>query len=123
MDLFSVGLVAEAFGYWNLNAAFIWGPHENLCLNNILRNGNEDQKKRYLPGLCNGELVGALGLTEPGAGSDALGGMRTTARLEGDCYLLNGSKTFISNGPVADVVLVYAKTDLSRGPHGADPTR
>jgi isovaleryl-CoA dehydrogenase len=118
MDLFSVGLVAEAFAYWNLNAAFIWGPHENLCLNNILRNGNEDQKQRYLPGLCSGELVGALGLTEPGAGSDALGGMRTMARRDGDDYVLNGSKTFISNGPVADVALVYAKTDLSRGPHG-----
>jgi isovaleryl-CoA dehydrogenase len=118
MDLFSVGLVAEAFGYWNLNASFIWGPHENLCLNNILRNGNDDQKQRYLPGLCSGELVGALALTEPGAGSDALGGMRTTAKRDGDDYLLNGSKMFISNGPVADVVLVYAKTDLSRGPHG-----
>jgi isovaleryl-CoA dehydrogenase len=118
MDLFSVGLVAEAFGYWNLNAGFIWGPHENLCLNNILRNGNDDQKQRYLPSLCSGELVGALGLTEPGAGSDALGGMRTTARRDGDDYVLNGSKTFISNGPVADVALVYAKTDLSRGPHG-----
>ena len=118
MDLFSVGLVAEAFGYWNLNAAFIWGPHENLCLNNILRNGNEDQKQRYLPGLCAGELVGALALTEPGAGSDALGGMRTTARREGDCYVLNGNKAFISNGPVADVALVYAKTDPGRGAHG-----
>ena len=118
MDLFSVGLVAEAFGYWNLNAAFIWAPHENLCLNNILRNGNEEQKQRYLPGLCAGELVGALALTEPGAGSDALGGMRTTARREGDGYLLNGNKIFISNGPVADVALVYAKTDPSRGAHG-----
>jgi len=118
MDLFSVGLVAEAFAYWNLNASFIWGPHENLCLNNILRNGNEDQRQRYLPGLCSGELVGALALTEPGAGSDALGGMRTTAQRDGEHYLLNGNKMFISNGPVADVVLVYAKTDLSRGPHG-----
>jgi isovaleryl-CoA dehydrogenase len=118
MDLFSAGLVAEAFGYWNLNAACIWGPHENLCLNNILRNGNEEQKKRYLPRLCAGEFVGALALTEPGAGSDALGGMRTTARREGDSYLLNGNKVFISNGPVADVALVYAKTDPSRGTHG-----
>ena len=118
LDLFSVGLVAEAFGYWNLNAAFIWGPHENLCLNNILRNGTEDQKRRYLPTLCSGEAIGALALTEPGAGSDALGGMRTTAVRDGDDYVLNGSKIFISNGPVADVVLTYAKTSPQRGAHG-----
>ena len=118
MDLFSAALVAEAFGYWNLNASFIWGPHENLCLNNILRNGNEQQKAFYLPKMCSGEWIGALALTEPGAGSDALGGMRTTARRDGDSYVLNGTKLFISNGPVADVILVYAKTDLKRGPHG-----
>ena len=118
MDLFSAGMVAEAFGYWNSNASFIWGPHENLCLNNILRNGNDDQKKRYLPRLCSGEWIGALALTEPGAGSDALGGMRTTAKREGDHYVLNGTKMFISNGPIADVLLVYAKTSPQRGAHG-----
>ena len=118
LDLFSCGLVAEAFGYWNANAAFIWGPHENLCLNNILRNGNEEQRQRYLPRMCTGEWVGALALTEPGAGSDALGSMRMTARRAGDDYVLNGSKMFISNGPVADVVLVYAKTNPDAGPRG-----
>lgn len=118
MDLFSSGLVAEAFGYWNMNAACIWGPHENLCLNNILRNGNREQKERYLPKLCSGEWIGALGLTEPNAGSDALGGMRTTARRDGDSYVLSGTKLFISNGPVADIVLLYAKTEPERGPHG-----
>lgn len=118
MDLFPVGLVGEAFGYWNLNAAFIWGPHENLCLNNILRNGTEEQKQRYLPPLCSGEAIGALALTEPGAGSDALGGMKTTAVRDGAGFVLNGSKMFISNGPVADVVLVYAKTNPERGAHG-----
>lgn len=118
MDLFTAGLVAEAFGYWNVNAGCIWGPHENLCLNNILRNGNDDQKTRYLPRLCAGEWVGALALTEPGAGSDAIGGMRTTARLDGDHYVLNGNKIFISNGPVADVAVVYAKTDPERGAQG-----
>ena len=118
MDLFSCGLVAEAFGYWNPNASFIWGPHENLCLNNILRNGDADQKRRYLPRLCSGEWVGALALTEPGAGSDAMGSMRTTARRDGGDYLLNGTKMFISNGPVADVLLVYAKTAPERGPKG-----
>lgn len=118
MDLFSCGMVAEAFGYWNANASFIWGPHENLCLNNILRNGDEAQKRRYLPKLISGEWVGALALTEPGAGSDAMGSMRTIARRDGDDYLLDGTKMFISNGPVADVVLVYAKTAPERGPKG-----
>ncbi|SOY89662.1 acyl-CoA dehydrogenase family protein [Cupriavidus taiwanensis] len=118
MDLFSAGMVGEAFGYWNANAGFIWGPHENLCLNNILRNGTDEQKRRYLPKLCSGEWVGALALTEPGAGSDALGSMRTAARRDGDHYVLNGRKMFISNGPVADVVLVYAKTEPTLGAKG-----
>ncbi len=118
LDLMSAGLVAEAFGYWNLNAGFIWGPHENLCLNNILRNGNDDQIARYIPDLCAGRKVGALGLTEPGAGSDALGSMALKAVREGDDYVLNGRKMFISNGPVADVVLTYAKTAPERGAKG-----
>jgi isovaleryl-CoA dehydrogenase len=120
-DLFTAGLICEAFGYWNTNAVAIWGPHENLCLNNILRNGNAEQKQRYAPRLITGEWVGCLGLTEPEAGSDALGGMRTTATQEGGPggdYLLNGSKIFISNGPVADVLLVYAKTEPARGAKG-----
>jgi len=118
MDLMAAGLVAEAFGYWNLNASFIWGPHENLCLNNILRNGNDDQIARYIPDLCAGRMVGALGLTEPGAGSDALGSMALKAVRDGDDYVLNGRKMFISNGPVADVVLTYAKTAPERGAKG-----
>jgi len=118
MDLFSAGMVAEAFGYWNHNATFVWGPHENLCLNNILRNGSAEQKQRYLPKMCSGEWVGALALTEPGAGSDAMGSMRTTARKEGDHYVLNGRKMFISNGPIADVILVYAKTNPEAGAKG-----
>jgi len=118
MDLMSAGLVAEAFGYWNTNAAFIWGPHENLCLNNILRNGTEDQVARFVPDLCAGRKVGALGLTEPGAGSDALGSMALKAARDGDDYVLTGRKMFISNGPVADVVLTYAKTAPERGAKG-----
>ena len=118
MDLMSAGLVAEAFGYWNTNAAFIWGPHENLCLNNILRNGTEEQVARWIPDLCAGRKVGALGLTEPGAGSDALGSMALKAVRDGDDYVLTGRKMFISNGPVADLVLTYAKTDPARGPKG-----
>ena len=117
-DLFTAGVICEAFGYWNLNAVAIWGPHENLCLNNIMRNGNAEQKQKYAPKLITGEWVGALGLTEPGAGSDALGGMRTTATRVGDDYVLNGNKIFISNGPVADVLLIYAKTAPEMGAKG-----
>jgi len=118
MDLMGAGMVAEAFGYWNTNAAFIWGPHENLCLNNILRNGTEEQIARYVPDLCAGRKTGALGLTEPGAGSDALGSMALKAVRDGDDYVLTGRKMFISNGPVADVVLTYAKTAPDLGAKG-----
>ncbi|MCC4113946.1 acyl-CoA dehydrogenase family protein [Aromatoleum toluclasticum] len=118
LDLMTSGLVLQAFARWNHALALSWVAHENLCLHNILRNANEAQKRKYLPGLCDGSLVGALGLTEPGAGSDALGSMRTTARRDGDAYVLNGSKIYITNGPVANVLLVYAKTDRERGAHG-----
>lgn len=118
LDLFASGVVGEAMCYWNPNANAIWGPHENLCLNNLLRNGNEAQQRHYIPKLCRAELIGALALTEPGAGSDALEGMRTTARRDGDHYILNGRKMFISNGPIADVLLVYAKTAPERGAKG-----
>jgi isovaleryl-CoA dehydrogenase len=118
MDLMASGLVLEAIGRWNHALALSWVAHENLCLHNILRNANDAQKKKYLPGLCKGTKIGALGLTEPGAGSDALGSMSTTARREGDHYVLNGRKIYITNGPVADVLLVYAKTDKSKGAKG-----
>jgi isovaleryl-CoA dehydrogenase len=117
-DLFTSGLVLQAFSRWNHALALSWVAHENLCLNNIYRNANEEQRRKYLPDLCSGRKTGALGLTEPGAGSDALGSMRTTARLEGDHYVLNGRKIFITNGPVADVLLVYAKTAPELGPKG-----
>ena len=118
MDLFTSGLLLQAFGRWNHALALSWVAHENLCLNNIFRNANEAQRKKYLPDLCSGKKTGALGLTEPGAGSDALGSMRTTARKEGDEYVLNGSKIYITNGPVADILLIYAKTDKEKGAHG-----
>ncbi|WP_342642932.1 acyl-CoA dehydrogenase family protein [Rhodoligotrophos ferricapiens] len=117
-DLFTSGLVLQAFSRWNHALALSWVAHENLCLNNIYRNGNEFIRRKYLPGLCDGTRIGALGLTEPGAGSDALGSMRTTARRDGDHYILNGSKIYITNGPVADVLLVYAKTNPELGPKG-----
>ena len=118
LDLFSSALVGQGFARWNPAVALSWLAHENLCLNNVQRNASPEQKKRYLPGLADGTLVGALGLTEPGAGSDALGGMRTTARRDGDHYVLNGRKLFITNGSIADVLLVYAKTSPELGPKG-----
>ena len=117
-DLFASGLVLQGFARWNHALALSWVAHENLCLNNILRNASEALRRKYLPGLCDGTRIGALGLTEPEAGSDALGSMRTTARLDGDDYVLNGQKLYITNGPVADVMLVYAKTSPDKGPHG-----
>jgi isovaleryl-CoA dehydrogenase len=118
LDFFASGLVIQAVARWNPAIALSVLVHENLCMNNILANGGEDLLRRYIPGMCEGRLVGALGLTEPGAGSDALGAMSTTARRDGEHYILNGTKLFITNGPIADVVLVYAKTDLSAGAHG-----
>lgn len=117
-DLMTSGLVLQAFARWNHALALSWVAHENLCLNNILRNANAAQRRQYMPGLCSGRMIGALGLTEPGAGSDALGSMRTTARRDGDAYVLNGTKLYITNGPVADVVLVYAKTAPELGAKG-----
>ncbi|HXT09197.1 MAG TPA: acyl-CoA dehydrogenase family protein [Roseiarcus sp.] len=118
LDLIAAGLVTQAFSRWNHALALSCVAHDNLCLNNIYRNGNELQRRKYLPDLCAGRSIGALGLTEPGAGSDALGSMSTTARRDGDHYLLNGTKIYITNGPVADVLLVYAKTDRDKGAHG-----
>ncbi|HSV71992.1 MAG TPA: acyl-CoA dehydrogenase family protein [Methylibium sp.] len=118
LDLFTSGLVLQAFARWNHALALSWVAHENLCLHNLLRNADAAQKARYVPGLASGRLIGALGLTEPGAGSDALGSMRTTATRDGEHYVLNGSKIYITNGPVADVLLVYAKTDKSLGTKG-----
>ncbi len=118
MDLLNAGLVLQGFSRWNHAMALSVVAHDNLCANNIYRNGNADQRRKYLPGLCDGSMIGALGLTEPGAGSDALGSMRTTARRDGDHYVLNGTKIYITNGPVADIVLVYAKTDPDKGPQG-----
>ncbi len=118
LDLMASGLVLQAFSRWNHALGLAWVAHENLCLHNLLRNANEAQKKKYLPGLCKGTAIGALGLTEPGAGSDALGSMRTTARRDGGHYVLNGTKIYITNGPVADVLLVYAKTDREKGAQG-----
>ena len=94
-----------------------YGAHSNLCVNQIRRNGTEAQKRRYLPRLVSGEHVGALAMSEPGAGSDVVS-MRLRAERRGDRYVLNGSKMWITNGPDADVLVVYAKTDAAAGPRG-----
>ncbi len=94
-----------------------YGAHSNLCVNQINRNGNAEQKQKYLPKLITGEHVGALAMSEPGAGSDVVG-MKLRAENRGDRYILNGTKMWITNGPDADVLVVYAKTDMAAGPRG-----
>ncbi len=94
-----------------------YGAHSNLCVNQIRRNGNEAQKRRYLPKLISGDYVGALAMSEPNAGSDVVG-MRLRADKKGDRYILNGTKMWITNGPDADVIVVYAKTEPAAGPRG-----
>ena len=94
-----------------------YGAHSNLCVNQIRKNGNEEQKHRYLPKLISGEHVGALAMSEPGAGSDVVS-MRLRAEKRGDRFVLNGNKMWITNGPDADVLIVYAKTDPKGGSKG-----
>jgi isovaleryl-CoA dehydrogenase len=94
-----------------------YGAHSNLCVNQLKRNGSEAQKKKYLPKLISGEHVGALAMSEPGAGSDVIG-MKLKAEDKGGYYLLNGSKMWITNGPDADVMVVYAKTEPELGARG-----
>ena len=94
-----------------------YGAHSNLCVNQIRRNGTAEQKKRYLPKLISGEHVGALAMSEAGAGSDVVS-MRTRADRKGDRFVLNGSKMWITNGPLAETLVIYAKTDPDAGPRG-----
>src|SRR6478609_1204606 len=94
-----------------------YGAHSNLCVNQIHRNGTPEQKRKYLPKLVSGEHVGALAMSEPNAGSDVVS-MRTRADKKGGRYILNGSKMWITNGPVADTLVIYAKTDPTAGPRG-----
>src|SRR5947207_4739771 len=94
-----------------------YGAHSNLCVNQLKRNGSEAQKRKYLPKLISGEHVGALAMSEPGAGSDVLS-MTTRAEKKGDRYVINGSKMWITNGPIAETLVVYAKTDPAAGPRG-----
>jgi isovaleryl-CoA dehydrogenase len=112
-DLLSGVLAIEQLARVSASVALSYGAHANLCVNNLYTNGTEEQRREYLPGLCSGELIGALAITEPNAGSDAMG-IETRAVADGDDFVLNGSKTLITNGSIADVFVLYAKT----GPAG-----
>lgn len=116
-DVLSVALAVEELSKYCASTGDIVATHNGLCCDPILANGTEEQKQKYLPMLTTDRHVGAFALTEPNAGSDASKG-QTVARLEGDHYVLNGSKIFITNGYVADIFVVFAMTDKSKGNHG-----
>ncbi|RTL82997.1 MAG: isovaleryl-CoA dehydrogenase [Hyphomicrobiales bacterium] len=110
-------IVMEELSRASASVGLSYGAHSNLCVNQIHRNGTPEQKRRYLPKLVSGEHVGALAMSEPGAGSDVTS-MQLTAERRGRDYILNGAKMWITNGPDADIAIVYAKTDLQAGAHG-----
>ncbi len=110
-------IAMEEISRGSASVGLSYGAHSNLCVNQIRRNGSHDQKKRYLPGLISGKSLGALAMSEPGAGSDVVS-MKTRADRKGDRFILNGSKMWITNGPQADVLVVYAKTDPAAGSRG-----
>lgn len=110
-------IVAENLARVSSSLAMTWGAHLILCADNIQHNASPEIKEKYLPPLVNGDMIGCLGITEPDAGSDAMS-MRTTAVRDGDEYVINGSKTFITNAPVGHLLLFYAKTDPEKGPKG-----
>jgi isovaleryl-CoA dehydrogenase len=110
-------IAMEEISRGSASVGLSYGAHSNLCVNQIRRNGSTEQKKRYLPGLISGQSLGALAMSEPGAGSDVVS-MKTRADRKGDRFILNGSKMWITNGPQADVLVVYAKTDQAAGSRG-----
>ncbi|MDM5057966.1 isovaleryl-CoA dehydrogenase [Aeromonas rivipollensis] len=110
-------LVMEQVSRASASVGLSYGAHSNLCINQIHRHGTPDQKARYLPDLVSGKHVGALAMSEPGAGSDVVS-MRLSAVREGDHYVLNGNKMWITNGPDADTFVIYAKTDANAGAKG-----
>ena len=114
-------VVMEEISRASASVALSYGAHSNLCVNQIFRNGSEAQKARYLPKLVSGEHVGALAMSEPGAGSDVVS-MRLRADRKGDRYVLNGTKMWITNGPDADTLVVYAKTDPERTSAASPPS-
>jgi alkylation response protein AidB-like acyl-CoA dehydrogenase len=118
-DVVTTVMVGEALGEAGVDGGLClsYGAHTFLCADTIFAHGTPDQKQRYLPKLISGEWIGCMGLTEPGAGSN-VAGLRTKAEKRGDKYVLNGSKIFITNGPIADLAVVYATVDRSQGHAG-----
>lgn len=116
-DLLAGVLIIEEIAKASGSVALSYGAHANLCVNNIYRNGTEQQRRQYLPALIRGDAVGALALTEPDAGSDAVG-IQTTAVRDGDDYLITGTKMYITNGPIAQTFVLYAKTAPTLGSKG-----
>ena len=110
-------VAVEEISKGSASVGLSYGAHSNLCVNQIRRNANHAQKTKYLPKLISGEHLGALAMSEPEAGSDVVS-MKTRADKKGDRYILNGSKMWITNGPQADISVIYAKTDPTAGPHG-----
>ncbi len=110
-------IAMEEISRGSASVGLSYGAHSNLCVNQLRRNGTSAQKDKYLPKLISGDFVGALAMSEPGAGSDVVS-MRTRADWKGDHWVLNGNKMWITNGPDADVLVVYAKNDLEAGPRG-----
>ena len=110
-------IAMEEISRGSASVGLSYGAHSNLCVNQIRRNGSDEQKRRYLPKLISGEHVGALAMSESGAGSDVVS-MTLKAEKKGDRYILNGTKFWITNGPCADTLVVYAKTDPKAGPRG-----
>src|SRR5664279_5027792 len=110
-------IAVEEISRASASVGLSYGAHSNLCVNQLRRNGNEAQKRKYLPKLISGEHVGALAMSEPNAGSDVVS-MKTRADRRGDRFVLNGSKMWITNGPVADTLVVYARTDANAGSRG-----
>jgi isovaleryl-CoA dehydrogenase len=107
----------EEISRGSASIALSYGAHSNLCVNQIFRNGTEEQKQKYLPDLISGKAIGALAMSEPNAGSDVVS-MRLKAEKKGDKYILNGNKMWITNGPDANTYVIYAKTDMEKGPKG-----
>ncbi|OLS26193.1 MAG: Acyl-CoA dehydrogenase [Candidatus Heimdallarchaeota archaeon LC_2] len=116
-DYISQGIILEELAKVSPAFSLSIGAHSNLTLDNMFRNSNDEQKQKFIPDLATGKKLGALALTEPGSGSDALG-MKSTAQIDGDYFILNGSKTFITNASIADISLLYAKTAPELGARG-----
>jgi alkylation response protein AidB-like acyl-CoA dehydrogenase len=119
LDPLSTALTLEALGYGCIDGGLVFSlcAHLLSCVVPLWKHGSEEQKRRYLPRLSNGELIGVHAMTEPGSGSDAFA-LKTRAVVDGDGFRINGTKIFISNGPVADLVIVFAVTDQQKGFHG-----